>query len=109
MLNDLITNIKDYYWSTNTDGDVILGSSDIEPKARITFTITKKWVNIAPIVEETPGNYIGKPQNFLKNSKEYKLVKDLIKAVKSFLKNDPKIDLDKSFKNTLKLLQNHYS
>ncbi|RKE02598.1 hypothetical protein [Marinifilum flexuosum] len=109
MLEKLLKNTKDYFWRLNRDGDVVLGSSDIEPKAKITFTITKKWVNIAPIVEDSPGNYIGKPENFLKKSNEYELIINLVKAVKTYLKDDPKIDHEKCLNNTMKLLQDYYS
>ena len=109
MLEQLLKNTEDYFWRLNRDGDIVLGSSDIEPKAKVTFTVTKKWANVAPIVEDTPGHYIGKPENFMKKSKEYQLILDLVKTVKAYLKDDPKIDHEKSFKNTMRLLQDYYS
>lgn len=108
MLEELVKNTKNYFWRINRDGDIVLGSTDVEPKAKVTFTVTKKWANLAPIVEKTPGVYIGKPINFMKKSKEYNLVIDLFKEVKSYLKDDPKIDHEKAFKNTMSLLQNYY-
>lgn len=109
MLEKLLKNTKDYFWRLNRDGDVVLGSSDIEPKAKVTFTITKKWVNISPIVEDSPGNYIGKPENFMKKSREYDLIVDLVKTVKTYLKDDPKIDHEKCLEKTMRLLQDYYS
>jgi hypothetical protein len=108
MFDELIKNTEKYFWRFNKDGDLILGTSDIEPKAKVTFTITKKWVNVAPIVEESPGNYVGKSHNYMKKSEEYEQVVQLVKLVKAFLKNDPKVDHDKAFKNTMKLLQDYY-
>ncbi len=108
MLEELIKNTHKYYWRINKDGDLILGSSDIEPKAKVIFTRTKKWVNLAPIVEESPGVYLGKPHNYLKKSEEYEQVTELFKLVNAFLKDDPKIDHDKAFKNTMRLLQEYY-
>ncbi|NOU60922.1 hypothetical protein [Marinifilum caeruleilacunae] len=109
MLEKLLKNTKDYFWRLNRDGDIVLGRSDIEPKAKVTFTVTKKWANIAPIVEDSPGNYIGKPQNFMKKSKEYELITNLVKEVKAYLKDDPKIDHEMTIENTMKLLQDYYS
>nr|WP_320120287.1 hypothetical protein [uncultured Marinifilum sp.] len=108
MLKELIKNTHKYFWNLNSDGDVILGSSDLDPKARVTFTYTKKWVYIAPIVEDMPGTYIGKPEIFLKKTAEYEQVVELIKLVKAFLKTDSKLNPDKTFKNTMKLLRKYY-
>jgi len=108
MLEELIKNTGKYYWDLNKDGDIILGCSDIEPKAKIIFTHTKNWVNLAPIVEDIPGIYVGHPHNYLKKTKEYKQVVKLIGLVRSFLKDDPIIDRDKALKNTMRFIQKHY-
>ena len=108
MLEELIKNTKNYFWRINRDGDLVLGTSDIEPKAKVVFTMTKRWVNLAPIVEKRPGVYVGKPHNYLKKSKEYEQVAELFKAVKAYLKDDPKIDHEKTYKNTMRLLQDYY-
>lgn len=109
MLEELIKNMKNYLWSLNKDGDVILGNSDIEPKAKVIFTITKKWANLAPIVENSPGIFIGKPQNYLKKTKEFEQISKLHKMVIAYLKEDPEFDAEKALKNTMKLLQNYYN
>ncbi|RUT78218.1 hypothetical protein [Ancylomarina longa] len=108
MLEELIKNTKNYFWDMNKDGDIILGCSDIEPKAKIIFTLTDNWVNLAPIVEEIPGSYVGHPHNYLKNTKEYKQVVKLMELVKSYLENEPTLDRDLTLKNTMKFIQKHY-
>lgn len=108
MLKELLEHTEKYYWGLNKDGDVILGSTDIEPKARIIFTITKKWVNVGAVVEKRPNVYIGKPHNYMRNSSEYKDIVELTKKVKEYLKSNPSVDQDWAFKNTMKLLQDYY-
>ncbi len=108
MLKELLEHTDKYFWSLNKDGDVILGSTDIEPKARIIFTITDQWVNVAPVVEKRPNVYIGKSHNYMQNSPEYRDIVKLVKKVTKYLKKHPEIDQDWAFKNTMKLLQDYY-
>lgn len=108
MLSELIKNTKKYYWRLNKDGDLILGRAELEPKAKLIITLTKKWANLSPIVEKSPGSFIGKPHNYLKKSKEYDQVVELFKLVKAYLKDDPKFDHEKTFKDTTILLQDFY-
>lgn len=109
MLEELIKNMKNYLWSLNKDRDVILGSSDIEPKGKVIFTITKKWANMAPIVENNPGVFIGKSRNYLKKTKEFEQISKLHKQVIAYLKEEPEFDAEKAIKNTINLLQNFYN
>jgi hypothetical protein len=109
MLETLLKNHENYLWKTNKDGDIILGTTNIEPKAQVKFTLTKKWANVAPIVENSPGNYIGKPVNYLSSSEEYKIIKKLIKLVKEYVKDYKNADHKIQFDNTMKLLQEFYT
>ena len=108
MLDELLKNTEKYFWTTNKDGDIVLGNSDLGLKAKVTFTVTKKWINLAPIVESNPGQFIGKPRTFLKKTKEYKQVSELYKLVKTYLKEVSLSDRGKLSKNTFKLIQNYY-
>ncbi len=108
MLKELLEHTERYFWSLNKDGDVILGTTDIEPKARIVFTITEHWVNVAPVVEKRPNVYIGKSHNYMENTEEYKAIVKLVNKVTKYLSEHPEIDQDWAYKNTMKLLQNYY-
>ena len=108
MLEELIKNTEKYFWTTNKDGDIVLGNSDLGLKAKITFTLTKKWINLSPIVENSPGQYIGKPETFLKKTNEYKQVAELYKLVKTYLKETTLPNRIQLSKRTFKIIQNHY-
>ncbi|MFA8433053.1 MAG: hypothetical protein ACEPOZ_00920 [Marinifilaceae bacterium] len=108
MLKELIENKEKYYWTLNSDGDIKLGNSDLGLKAIVTFTATKKWANMAPLVEETPGKFIGKPETFSKGSENFQQIIDLEKVIKEYLKTEPKINRDKVSRNTLNLLHKYY-
>ena len=108
MLKKLIENPEKYYWTTNSDGDVILGNSDLGLKAVVTFTWTTNWVNMSPLVEEIPGKFIGHPESFQKGSKNYNLISDLIKTIQKYLKTEPKQDRELTSHNTLLILQDYY-
>ncbi len=108
MLEELIKNTEKYFWTINKDGDIVLGNSDLGLKAKITFTLTQKWINLSPIVERNPGQYVGKPKTFLKKTKEYKQVAELYKLVKAYLKEKTFSDRNQLSKRTFKIVQNHY-
>ncbi len=109
MLEELIKNTEKYFWTTNKDGDIVLGNSDLGLKAKVTFTLTKKWMNLSPIVERNPGQFIGKPKTFLKKTTEYQQVTELYKLVKEFLKITRLADRDILSRNSFKIIQNHYN
>lgn len=109
MLKKLISNIENYYWRFNSDGDLILGYANLEPKAKVIFNITSNWVNIAPIVETYPGIYIGKPETHIKGSEKFNLVIKLHKIVSEYLAKEPKVDYNKIYSNTSNLLQEYYN
>lgn len=109
MLEELIKNNEKYFWTSNKDGDIVLGNSDLGLKAEITFTRTKKWINIFPIVESSPGHFVGKPETFLKKTEEYKQVVEISKLVKANLKEINPTDRNKLSKQTFKLIQKYYN
>lgn len=109
MLKKLISNIEDYYWRFNADGDLILGYANQEPKAKLIFNITKNWVSISPIVESYPGVYIGKPETHTKESEKFGLVIELHKLVSEYLAKKPKVNHNKISSNTFNLLQDYYA
>ena len=108
MLEKLIKNPEKYFWSLNKDDDLVLGNADLGVKAKLTFTLTKKWINLAPLVENSPGHYIGQPKTYLKNTKEYEQVAELYKLIKNQLKEPTTVEREIISKNTLKLILNHY-
>ena len=108
MLDQLLKNPKKYFWTRNKDGDLVLGNADLGLKGKLTFTLTPKWTNLAPLVESSPGIYIGQSKTYLNDTKEYEQVAKLYKLVKAHLKESTKIERLKISKNTLALLQNYY-
>ena len=108
MLDQLLKNPKKYFWSLNKDGDLVLGNADLGLKAKLTFTLTKKWVNLAPLVESSPGIYIGQSKTYLKDTKEYEQVEELYKLIKSQMKEAKITERWKISRNTLTFLQNYY-
>ena len=111
MLKELITNKEKYCWSWNSDGDLILGNASMGLKGMVTFTLTPKWANISPWVEQMPGKFIGQPQTFLKGTPTYKSISILFKTIEEYLKTAPKINREQLFllsRNTLELLHEYY-
>jgi hypothetical protein len=108
MLEKLLKNPEKYFWSINKDGDLVLGNADFGLKAKLTLTLTNKWTNLAPLVESSPGIYIGQSKTYLKNTKEYEQVAELYKIIKTQLKEPSIIERMKTSKNTYTFLLNHY-
>ena len=108
MLEKLIKNSEKYFWSLNKDGDLVLGNADLGLKAKLTLTLTPKWINLAPLVESSPGTYIGQSKTYLKNTKEYEQVAELYKLIKTQLKEPTIAERGKASKNTLSLLLKYY-
>ncbi|WP_320019403.1 hypothetical protein [Labilibaculum manganireducens] len=108
MLEKLLKNPEKYFWSINNDGDLVLGNADLGLKAKLTLTLTNKWINLAPLVESSPGNYIGQSETFMKNTKEYELVAELYKLIKAQLKEPTLIEREKTTKNTYAFLLKYY-
>lgn len=108
MLEKLIKNPEKYFWTFNKDGDLVLGNADLGLKAKLTFTLTSKWINLAPLVESDPGHYIGQSKTYLKSTREYEQVSELYKLIKTHLKEPTIAERGKISKNTLNLLLNHY-
>lgn len=108
MLDKLLKNPEKYFWSINKDGDLVLGNADLGLKAKLTLTLTDKWINLAPLVETSPGKYVGQSKTYLKNTKEYEQVAALYKLIKTQLKEPTLIEREKTSKNTYSLLLNYY-
>jgi hypothetical protein len=108
MLEKLLTNPEKYFWAINADGDLVLGNADLGLKAKLTITLTNKWTNLAPLVESSPGIYIGQSETYLKDTKEYEQISELYKLIKSQLKEPSIIERMKTSKNTYTFLLNHY-
>lgn len=108
MLEKLLKNPEKYFWSINNDGDLVLGNADLGLKAKLTLTLTKKWVNLAPLVENSPGEYIGLAETYLKDTKEYEQIAELYKKIKAQLKEPTLIEREKTSRNTLTFLLKYY-
>jgi hypothetical protein len=108
MLEKLLKNPEKYFWSINKDGDLVLGNADLGLKAKLTMTLTKKWTNLAPLVESSPGKYIGQSKTYLKDTKEYEQIAELYKLIKTQLKEPPLIEREKTSKNTLTFLSKYF-
>ncbi|PKQ61107.1 hypothetical protein BZG02_16820 [Labilibaculum filiforme] len=108
MLDQLLKNPEKYFWTQNQDGDLVLGNAECGLKGKLTFTLTDKWTNLAPLIESSPGIYIGQPKTFLKDTKEYEQVAALYKKVKIHLHDTTITERGKISKNTLALLQGYY-
>lgn len=108
MLEKLIKNPEKFFWSLNKDGDLVLGNADLGLKAKLTLTLTPKWTNLAPLIESSPGEYIGQSETYLKNTKEYEQVSELYKKIKTQLKEPSLVEREKTSKNTLSFLHKHY-
>jgi len=108
MLEKLLKNPENYFWSINIDGDLILGNTDLGLKAKLTLTLTKKWANLAPLVESRPGKYIGQAKTYLKNTKEYEQISELYEIIKTQLKEPSLLERERISKNTYTLLRKYY-
>ncbi|WP_372751954.1 hypothetical protein [Labilibaculum sp.] len=108
MLEKLLKNPEKYFWSINQDGDLILGNTDLGLKGKLTLTLTSKWINLAPLVESSPGIYLGQSKTYLKNTKEYDQVVELYKLVMCHLEEPSLVERGRISKNTYNLLLNYY-
>ena len=108
MLEKLLKDPEKYFWSINQDGDLVLGNADLGLKGKLTLTLTNKWINLAPLLESSPGIYLGQPITYLKNTKEYDQVAKLYKLIKSHLKEPSLHERANISKNTYDLLLDYY-
>lgn len=108
MLEKLLENSEKYFWSINVDGDLILGNADLGLKAKLTITVTNKWANLAPLIESSPGKYIGQSKTYLEDTKEYEQISELYKKIKTQLNEPSLIEREKASKNTLDFLHKYY-